>query len=167
MKHRLVNPIIKENYIRNLLTYRGIKDVDCFLNPNDSCIENPECFDNMPAGQQLYLENIGKGKKVLICADCDVDGFTSAAIIWQYTLDIEPETELYFKLHTKKQHGLEDHIVAILNEDVHYDLIIMPDASSNDYNYHEDLKKINTPVLVLDHHILETYVSDNAVIINN
>ena len=167
MKHRLVNPVIKEDYIRNLLTYRGIKDVDCFLNPNDGCIESPGFFDNMPAGQRLYIENIGKGKKVLICADCDVDGFTSAAIIWQYTLDIEPETELYFKLHTKKQHGLEDHIVTILNENIHYDLIIMPDASSNDYNYHEDLKKINTPVLVLDHHILETYVSDNAVIINN
>jgi single-stranded-DNA-specific exonuclease len=43
----------------------------------------------------------------------------------------------------------------------------MPDASSNDFEYHEELKTMGVPVLVLDHHILETEVSDNAIVINN
>lgn len=43
----------------------------------------------------------------------------------------------------------------------------MPDASSNDFEYHEELKEMGIPVLVLDHHILETEVSDNAIVINN
>lgn len=55
----------------------------------------------------------------------------------------------------------------ILNSNKRYSLVIMPDASSNDFEYHEILKEKNIPVLVLDHHILETEISSNAVIINN
>ena len=57
----------------------------------------------------------------------------------------------------------------IIDNEKTYGLIILPDSSSNDYQYHEELKEIGTKVLVLDHHILDegTPISSNAVIINN
>lgn len=76
-------------------------------------------------------------------------------------------THIDYLLHEHKQHGLEDHINKLMDSDIQYSLIILPDSSSNDYQYHESLKEINTPVLVLDHHITDTELSDNAVIINN
>lgn len=74
--------------------------------------------------------------------------------------------KLHYKIHTGKQHGLEDMMEEILDEDVKYSLIILPDSSSNDGDYHLELKDIGIPCLVLDHHI---YDGDtfNAVIINN
>lgn len=70
-------------------------------------------------------------------------------------------------MHEKKQHGLEDHIDWLLESNTYYDLIICPDASSNDKVYHDQLGEIGTKILVLDHHILETEVSEHAVVINN
>ena len=87
--------------------------------------------------------------------------------MYQYIKKLEPLTEIKYFLHEGKQHGLEDLISQIREENTKYDLVIMPDASSNDFIYHEELKTMGTPVLVLDHHILETEISTNAVIINN
>ena len=44
--------------------------------------------------------------------------------------------EIDYLLHEGKQHGLEDHIDWILENKDKYNLIIEPDAGSNDYEYH-------------------------------
>ncbi len=46
------------------------------------------------------------------------------------------------------------------------DLIIMPDSSSNDYEYHSILKARGYDIIVLDHHEAEKY-SEDAIIVNN
>ena len=45
-------------------------------------------------------------------------------------------------------------------------LVILPDASSNDYEYHTRLKNMGVDVLVLDHHEAD-YESEDAIVINN
>lgn len=97
----------------------------------------------------------------------DCDGYTSAAIIYQYTKLLNPNCQIDYWLHEGKQHGLQDHIDKLMAEDVHFDLIILPDSSSNDRNYHDMLDEINTPCLVLDHHLTDTSLSNNAIIVNN
>lgn len=86
--------------------------------------------------------------------------------MYLYIKDWFPDTKITYVLHEGKQHGLQDHIQEITEKE-QYGLVILPDASSNDEVYHDNLKELNIPVLVLDHHILETEVSSNAVIINN
>ena len=117
----------------------------------------------------MLQEVLTTGEKILLIVDCDVDGFTSSAIIYQYIKSFAPNQEIDYWLHEHKQHGLEDHITNILNCDTHYSLVILPDSSSNDYEYHEQLKEIGTKCLILDHHDIEadTKISDNACIINN
>ena len=101
--------------------------------------------------------------------DCDVDGFTSSAIMYQYIRAINPSQDITYLLHEHKEHGLEDHIEHLLNYNNIYDLIILPDSSSNDYEYHERLKRLGSFCLVLDHHEIDDDqpISDNACIINN
>lgn len=94
---------------------------------------------------------------------CDVDGFTSSTILYKYLNRLNPNKEIEYFLHNGKQHGLEDMWEKL--QDKNYSLIIVPDAASNDSEY---ASKISTPILVLDHHIVEDEITaKNMVVINN
>lgn len=167
MKTRLVNTNFKSDYVRNLLTERGVVDVDKFYNPTPDCLQTPCDLENIDEAATLLEEALKSGRKILIVVDCDMDGFTSSTIMYNYLKDLAPELEIDYLLHEGKAHGLQDHIKKLMDEGSQYGLIILPDSSSNDYVYHEQLKEICTPVLVLDHHITDTQLSDNAVVVNN
>ena len=168
MKTHLVNENFTENYLENLLKARGVTDVQQYLKPSPLCVNNPNLFNNIKEGAKL-LESIltKEGSKILLVVDCDVDGFTSSAIMYTYIKSIAPDQYIDYILHEHKAHGLEDHIENILNSDMHYDLVILPDSSSNDYEYHEALGTSGTKCLVLDHHEAVPPYSKHAVIINN
>ena len=170
MKVNLVNENFESNYLENLLTARGITDIERYLNPDPSCLNSPSLLDNMPKGAKLFESILNKeNSKILLVIDCDVDGFTSSAIMYIYIRSIAPEQHIDYILHEHKQHGLEDHIQILLESDTHYDLVILPDSSSNDYLYHDELGKLGTQCLILDHHDIEpgTPISKYATIINN
>ena len=167
MKYRLVNPDLNSPYLENLLRERGVEDVKEYIKPTQNYLNDPAKLDNIEKGAELYLNVIKHNGNILIVVDSDCDGFTSATIIYQYTKKIAPEIKISYLLHEGKQHGLQDHIDTILDKGDSYDLIILPDSSSNDYKYHEQLKDIHIPALVLDHHLTDVEISDNAVVINN
>lgn len=87
--------------------------------------------------------------------------------MYQYTELVNPNAEIDYWLHEGKQHGLQDHIDKLMNDNYEYDLIILPDSSSNDIHYHDMLDEIHLPCLILDHHLTDVALSDNAVIVNN
>ena len=47
-----------------------------------------------------------------------------------------------------------------------FDLVLIPDAGSNDYEAHAALKKKNIDTIILDHHLADK-LSDDAIVINN
>ena len=146
-----------------MLRARGILNIDAFLNPTEEvCLQNEEALDNITKGALTLLGILEENKPILIIVDSDVDGYTSAAIIYQYIENNFPNVNLHYWLHSGKQHGLEDHIENILPDE--WGLIICPDSSSNDKEYHD---KLTCPVLILDHHELDCEVSPKAIIINN
>ena len=167
MKYTLVNENFKTNYGENLLHSRGVEDVNLFLNPTSECIQDPINLSNIHEGATLLINVINTNGRILIVVDSDTDGFTSAAIIYQYIHRINKDIEIEYLLHEGKQHGLEDHINTIMDSGKTYNLIILPDSSSNDLDYHEQLKGISLPCLVLDHHLTDVEISSNAVVINN
>lgn len=167
MKTRLVNENFKNNYVDNLLRANGVKNPQEYYTPSQSFLAHPSKLENIHQAAELLIEIMEHEGNVLLVLDCDMDGYTSGAIIYQYIYQVWPGANLSYVLHNGKQHGLEDHIKNIIDGEEHYDLIILPDSSSNDYIYHEQLKEINTKVLVLDHHITDEKLSDNAVIVNN
>ena len=95
---------------------------------------------------------------------CDTDGFCSSAMLWLYLKHFFPRADLNFICHEHKEHGLEDIIDTV--EDSDYDLVILPDSSSSDYDFHERLKEHGKDVVVIDHHEAEHY-SENAIVVNN
>ena len=167
MKIKLVNEDFRDNYGIKLLQSKGIQDVDKYINPTKECLQNPTDLDNIENGAKLLKTAIEKEWNILLIIDSDNDGFTSAAIIYQYIKKLNNNINIKYLLHSGKQHGLEDHIDYILECSDEIDMIILPDSSSNDFIYHEQLKEKNIPCLILDHHITDEEISSNAIIINN
>ena len=167
MKTRLVNENFKSNYVDQLLKSRGIESPTAYYEPGAEHLQDPRDLENVERGANLLAGVMALGERILIVVDSDNDGFTSATIMYNYLKDLAPELEIDYVLHEGKQHGLEDHIQGLLEEGRKYGLVICPDSSSNDYKFHEQLEEIGATVLVLDHHLTDEKISDNAVIINN
>lgn len=164
MKYSCKNNI-KDNYIENLLHQRGIEDCDKYLHPKEDCLCNPYLLDNIKEATTLFLSHIkDSNSDNVIIIDCDQDGYTSAAMIWNYCKQFYSDCNLRYKIHSGKQHGLEDMIEQL--EEERPNLVIIPDAGSNDYDYHRRLKEVNCNIIVIDHHEAEKY-SEDAIVINN
>ena len=170
MKCKLVNENFKNDYTNKLLISRGVSsnDLEKFYNPTSELLESPELLTNIGQGVNLLVKHLPQSN-IAIVVDSDVDGFTSSAIMYQYLMKINPSLNIKYFLHRGKGHGLSDTINDILSEGINFGLVILPDAGSNDDEYHLILKENNIDCLVLDHHLVEpeTKFIDNTVIINN
>ena len=153
-----------DNFLENIFFNKGIYDIEGFLNLDKSVLENPENYDNMEKGYLLLKSSLDKNIGLLV--DCDPDGFTSASVIYLYIQKLNSSTTIQTFFHRGKKHGLTDERVVdeILKSDIN--LLIMPDAGSNDYEQHKRLKDKGINILVLDHHEAEKY-SEDAIVINN
>ena len=178
MKTKLVNRNIRNDYIKELLKERGIKeeDIKYFLTePSIECLESPTNFTNIEEGFKLFKEilTLKENQRILLVVDSDVDGFTSSAIMYLYLKKVKPDLSIDYILHEGKGHGLSDLMETILEQESTNEkelkYVILPDSSSNDYEYHERLAALGIKSLILDHHIVEddTLFSSSAVIINN
>ena len=167
MKTKLINENFKKDYVNQLLKSRGIENPEDYYNPGREFLQPPTDLENVERGAYVLMGALAMEEKILIVVDSDNDGFTSATIMYNYLKDLDPYCNIDYILHEGKQHGLQDHIKNLIDGGEKYGLIILPDSSSNDYVYHEQLSDLGTSVLVLDHHITDTELSENAVIINN
>lgn len=84
MKAKLINENFTENYVINLLKFYGIKDIENYLNPDFNMLQSPLNLDNIHEGYELLKSKCENNEHILIIVDSDVDGFTSAAIVYQY-----------------------------------------------------------------------------------
>ena len=150
--------------IETILNGRGIDNINLFLNPNSSNDTKLDMITNVDKGIDLIKNSISK--KILILVDSDMDGFSSAAIIYQYLKFINRYIDIDYYVHEKKEHGLTNSVMEYITNK-NFDLIIVPDAGSNDIEQMEYIETVlKSKVLVIDHHEIEVR-GDYGVIINN
>ena len=170
MIYKLINktPRIDETLLERVLKNRNIRDLDVYVStPNDYEIPYATLI-NVEKVCEILTERCIWAKipeKILILVDCDVDGLTSSAIIYRYLKAVRPDIEIQLVHHEGKQHGLSVDVLDTIKES-DATIIIIPDASSNDYKQHEELYNLEKTVIVLDHHECEK-VSEHAVVVNN
>lgn len=173
MKYELIKPINPDySAIEQILTNRGIaiEQIEHYLNTTDEDINEPEAFgeEELKFAAALVIQTVKANKHIAVIVDCDCDGYTSAAILINYLHDLFPsyvENKLSYFVHDSKQHGLSDTLPWLSNQ-TNLGLVICPDSSSNDYEYHKQLNNDGIKVLVLDHHDAD-HVSEDALVINN
>lgn len=154
-----------ENLQINLLKSKGVENPKDYINilEEGKKYENDyKLLDNIQEGVECLLKHIDKGSNIFTVCDPDCDGISSASILYLYLTSTFKDIKLKYQIHTGKQHGLSDDITVPEGTN----LVIMTDASSNDYDQHEKLKEQGIDVLVIDHHQAER-LTENAIIINN
>lgn len=151
---------------------RGIepKDIEAFFKHQEQDINPAEAFgeDLLKQGAKMLMSHISADHDVIVIVDSDVDGWTSSALLINYLTECFPSwvtNHLTWALHEGKQHGLADHIAALL--ECNYSLVICPDSATNDVEYIKELHEDNTDVLILDHHLSDVPMSEFAVTINS
>ena len=172
MKYQLINKPNKNfSAIQQILYNRGIAEDEIlhYVNLSDQDINSPLLLgkQNLKNGIIALSTAIELQWDTLVVVDCDCDGYTSAALLINYLYKIFPtwvENHLTWYMHDGKQHGLSDCIDFIIDKNP--GLVICPDSSSNDYDYHKILAGKDIQVLVLDHHLAD-HISEDAIVINN
>ena len=167
MNYQLIAPRLPNtSAIEQVLLNRGIKSQDIihYLNTTDEDILDPSTIMNMEEGAKMLIRHISQEDKTFIQIDSDADGYTSSSLLINYLNSLFPgyvQNNISYRVHEGKQHGL---ILETIPKDVK--LVIAPDASSNDYEVHQQLRERGIDVLVIDHHEAEK-ISEYACIINN
>ena len=148
--------------IGTIMENRGVEDYKTYMNLDDSCLNSPWLLDNIEDAVLLLNEHILKKSTISILVDCDVDGFTSASMMFQYLKAIDFHGKINILHHSGKEHGLSKEI-EVPPETT---LLIIPDAGSNDVEQCKELHEKGIDILILDHHICDRENS-YAVIVNN
>lgn len=151
----LINPI------QTILNNRGVKDIEKFLNLDESVVNDWRLLKNVERAVKCLITHIENNNKIFVQTDSDSDGYCSAAILINYLNSVFPNIDLCWHLHKGKQHGI---IIEEIPGDI--DLVIIPDAGSNQFEEHQKLKEKGIDVIVLDHHECEKE-SEDAIVVNN
>ena len=139
------------NPINTILQNRGISNTSAFLNPSKKNMENAHLLDNIDLAVDLFLNHMNNGTTVTVLQDCDCDGITSAALMILYINEHFPKIKVDYIIHNGKEHGLDSKTMSKIISSMP-DLLIIPDAGSNDLRELKKLKQLGIDVIVLDHH---------------
>lgn len=148
--------------IGTIMENRGVKDYKTYMNLDDSCLNSPWELDNIEYAVMMLNKHLWKKSIISILVDCDVDGFTSASMMFQYLKAIGYFGKINVLHHSGKEHGLSKEI-EVPPETT---LLIIPDAGSNDVEQCKELREKGIDILILDHHICDRE-NPYAVIVNN
>lgn len=164
MKYRLTKNSLNDidNPKQTILLNRGIGDWKRYLNLNKDCIHDYNLLKNIDKAASCFIKHIDNKSRIHIIVDSDVDGYTSASMVYRYIKHLGKDINITYSLHTKKQHGISDDIE--IPKDC--GLLIIPDAGSNDIEQCKKLIEKGIDVIILDHHICDKQ-NDFAIVVNN
>lgn len=143
-----------------LLQQRGVADPQGLLNLSPTCLHDGLLMNNMQRGLEMLAAHVNNGSRIHIIIDSDVDGFTSSALMYQYLADLGIEAT--YSTHIGKEHGITARVI----EGHEFDLLIVPDAGTNDVEMSKLLTEQGKDILILDHHKFEGEYNSYACVIN-
>ena len=153
------------NPINEYLRSYGIEKTSSFSILGPSKDDEADCFTliNIVPTINKLKEMFDNNKKFFIQVDCDVDGYTSASIFYNYFKQRYPDAYIKYRVHENKEHG-----VIINTIPVECEVIILPDSGSMQLNEQEELCNQGRTVIILDHHEISAMISHlNLFIVNN
>ena len=147
-------------YLNNL----GITSVDSFLyKPKPSDYENPWKLENIDKIVEILNWGFENNKEFFLQVDSDTDGMTSSAIFYNYFKMLYPDAHITYRVHDGKEHG-----VILDTVPVYTDIVVIPDAGSNQVDEIYELAGQDRYVLVMDHHLVHQEIQHEKVaIVNN
>ena len=118
--------------------------------------EDPMNYKNINEGYELLMNTIKRGGDIAIVVDPDVDGYTASALMLMFIYDDLKYDKVAYIIKQKKvkSHGITQEIIDKVKEHK-FDLLIFPDAASNDFKFQKAIKNLGCDILITDHHEFE------------
>ena len=168
-----INPILNEinsdSFLLDYLTACGVEDSKKYLEADLSCAQSPWLYPNMKEAVDRLHQASKRNDKIGILIDCDYDGISSAACLYNFLMSVCPKLDIKTFMHVGKGHGLvqnseEDIVQQVIDSGV--TLLFAPDSTSNDKDGCMQLKSQGVDIIVLDHHEI---IEENpyAIIVNH
>ena len=158
-----------ERVMETILLNRGIDDPDMYLNLDSSCCNEYENLNNIENAAKCFDKHFENKNNIAILVDCDPDGYTSAAAMYNYIKRLDENYPITYIIHNNnKAHGLSKMGKGDFDLPKNTKLFIIPDAGSNDVVQLNELVANGIDCIVLDHHEIEDWIGEcKAIIINN
>lgn len=160
---------IQAEYFKN----RDIVDVELFKNIHRYEPTHYSEFVNMDKAVELLGKHLKNKSKVGIIADNDCDGMTSASLIYRFLKNNfgDKLKSVDYLIHNEnKTHGIflnEIEEKGWMEGEDKIDLLIVPDAGSENHIEMKTLYAIGIDSLIIDHHSVQNLNIDYAVVVNN
>lgn len=161
LKEESLNPLSSTPVV-DYLNSLGIRKTDSFIGvPPKEDEEDYGVLANINKGVEMLHKHLERGSNIFLQVDSDADGYTSSAIMYSFIRTISPDANITFNIHPEKEHG-----IVVEDVDFSQELVIIPDAGSNQFDELDELQN-RTDILVIDHHIVDVDASSEKVIIIN
>ncbi len=123
-----------------------------FLNPTlRNNLPNPYTLSGMSKSIDLVFKFIQQGCSIALLSDYDVDGATSAAIIYKYFKKLNLNLDVYIPDRLKEGYGISKKAIDYF-ESKNIKLLITLDCGTNEKDEIKYALKKNIEVIVIDHH---------------
>jgi single-stranded-DNA-specific exonuclease len=144
----------------------SIEDAASFLRPRlrDS-FPDPSSFAGMDDAVAAILDAIASGKAIVIFADYDVDGATSAAQMVRWLRAMGHEAQIYVPDRLIEGYGPSPAAFQRLRESG-ADLIIAMDCGATAIDALASAETLGLQVVVVDHHLMRDIPRGTALIVN-
>lgn len=165
LQYKLIGGNDTHNVIKTVLNNRGIEDWKGYIGLNQASRDTYHNLDNIDKAVEVFDYHYARKHPIAILKDNDVDGACSATSMYKFIKALDPNYDVRMYVHKKnKSHGLDGDFD--IDSDVQ--LLIVPDAGSNDVEEHIRLHSIGIECLCLDHHQVTVDISNSpAIIVNN
>ena len=171
MRYKLIENSANDinDIIGTVLKNRGIISPKTYLNcTRTEGSEDWRLLNNIDRAVGVFDKHFSNRHKIVILADNDVDGITSATVAHQYIKDLDVNYPVEIVVHDNpKSHGLCGDFE--LPKDTK--LLWIPDAASNDYEQCLALQTRGIDVIITDHHECSEdgykNIENGAIVINN
>ena len=166
---RSLDRMTDERLLEELLEMRGVADPLSLLRVDSGhyCdyYNSAYEFSHMEEALDLLWKHLDNElSHIHLIFDVDVDGLTSGALYYLWHKERYPHIPITFDCNEGKRHGLNFDIVERIPKET--TLLIIPDSSSSDVIFHEELYSAGYDILILDHHEFDIMQPTSAVIVN-
>ena len=79
----------RDNIIETILFNRGIENPQEYLNLDSYCCNDYNNLDNIDKAVECFEQHFERKDDIVILVDCDPDGYTSAALIYNHIKELD------------------------------------------------------------------------------
>ncbi len=154
-----------EEIFQAIVTKRGIKNLQDFLNPRYETQHNFELLPDIKKAVKRIKQAHAKKQKIVIYGDYDIDGITATAILLEAFKAFGIKADFYIPNRFTEGYGLSKTGVDAIKK-MGADLIVTVDCGSRSLEEIDYANSLGIDVVVTDHHELGEALPNAVAVVN-